>query len=156
MNYDDVNKAIIRMMQDDLPLVSRPYQDLAKQLGITEEEIIVRLQEMNKQGIIKRIGAILHHQEAGYNTNAMVIWKVDESCIDLVGQTLAGFKEISHCYHREVPPDLGYNLFSMIHARNSSQLQEVIDKIVSVTGITDYLVIKSLKELKKTSMKYID
>lgn len=152
---DKLDKAIIRMMQSDIPLSERPYRELARNHSASEEEIVERIKIMLEKGIIRRLGAVLRHQRAGYRANAMVAWKTDISCADEAGQIMAGFPEISHCYFREVPASFDYPLFSMIHARNEEELEKTIARIARATGIMDYQVLKTQRELKKTSMKYM-
>jgi DNA-binding Lrp family transcriptional regulator len=154
MAYDHIERGIIEFLQADIPLAPRPYRYLSEELGCSEEEIISRIIKMKNRGLIKRLGAVLRHQKAGFTVNAMVAWKVDENTKDQAGQIMADFNEVSHCYLREVPEDFGYNLFSMIHARSEEELSELIDNIARQTGLKDYIIIRSVKEYKKTSMKY--
>ncbi len=156
MNYDQVDKDIIKMIQTDIPVSERPYKALADMINISEQEIVERIKMMQEQGVIRRMGAVLRHQRAGYTVNAMVAWKTDSIDADQAGEIMAGYKEVSHCYFREVPESFPYPLFTMIHARTEEQLKRLIDNIAISTGLYDYLVIKSKQELKKTSMEYFN
>ncbi|HZK01741.1 MAG TPA: hypothetical protein VFC96_02645 [Anaerovoracaceae bacterium] len=154
---DDAIKAgIIELLQGDLPLEPRPYRNLAKKFNISEGEIFLHIEEMKNSGLIRRLGAVLGHQKAGYKVNSLVAWKIADEQADEIGKKMAAYNEISHCYLREVPEDFGYNLFSMIHSQSAEENQASIRKIALETGIKDFIILKSLKELKKTSMKYID
>ncbi|QGT99057.1 Siroheme decarboxylase AhbA [Candidatus Syntrophocurvum alkaliphilum] len=159
MNYynisDNIDSVIINMIQGDIPLESRPFKNLADSLQITEQEVIDRIKKMQHEGTIRRFGAVLRHQKAGFNVNAMVVWNVEESKTDEVGNNMAKFKHVSHCYLRDVEKDFGYNIFTMIHAKTESELDKIIKDISKVTGIVDFKIIRSLKELKKVSMTYI-
>jgi len=155
VQYDRIEKEIIKLMQADLPLESRPYKGLSKALGVSEEEIVARINDMKERGLIKRLGAVLRHQKVGYTVNAMVVWKLDEKSADKAGKIMAECSQISHCYLRKVPEDFGYNLFSMIHCKSQEELFRIIDSISKKTGLNDYLVIRSVREMKKVSMSYI-
>ena len=155
MNFDEDDRKILKLLQGDIPVESHPFRDLAHAMNISEEDIIGRVQNLQKKGVIRRWGAVLRHQQAGFVANAMLAWKVGAGQADESGNIMAGSKEISHCYLREVPDEFGYNLFSMIHARSDQELRELIDRVSEQTGLTDYIVIKSLKEFKKASMKYV-
>jgi DNA-binding Lrp family transcriptional regulator len=155
MFEDYIDRSIIGLVQGDLPLQSRPFLDLAQDLGISEAEIVARVRSLQGQGILRRWGAVLRHRQAGFVANAMVAWKVEAERADELGQALAEFKEISHCYLREVPDEFAYNLFTMLHARTEEELEEILSLASLRTGLQDYLVIKSLKELKKASMQYV-
>jgi DNA-binding Lrp family transcriptional regulator len=151
---DKLDENIIKLLQDDLPLSQHPYKSWAEVQGISEEEVVERINKMLKNGTVRRMGAVLRHQKAGYGVNAMVAWRVDALSADKVGAIMAACKEISHCYWREVLPSFNYPLFTMIHARSEKELQSIIDRIVKETEIYEYVVLKSIKELKKTSMRY--
>lgn len=155
MNEDKISKEILKFIQGDIPLTSNPFADLAASLNIPSDEVVNRIKILQEKGIIRRFGAILRHQKVGYNTNAMVAWQVEEDDADRVGLLMAKSPNISHCYLREVPPEFGYNLFTMIHAQSAQHLDEIIKQAAETTNVKDYIILKSVKELKKVSMKYI-
>ncbi|MDD4170741.1 MAG: AsnC family transcriptional regulator [Syntrophomonas sp.] len=155
MMYDAIDRGIIALIQGDLPLKTRPFQKLAEELGISEQEIVERIQLWGQKGIMRRWGVVLRHQQAGYGSNAMVAWKAGLESADEAGRIMAGYKSISHCYLRQVPDSFPYNLFSMIHAQSEEQLMKIVDAAAQQTGLSEYIVIRSLKEFKKASMKYI-
>lgn len=155
MPCDKMEKDIIRVLQGDLPLKPRPYEDLARRYSISEEEIVDFIKKLCEQKIIRRFGAVLRHRKVGYTLNAMVAWQVPEHDADRVGSLLASFQEVSHCYLRDTPEDFSFNLFTMIHSKSQEQLDEVLQEMAKSIGIHTYLVLKSIKELKKVSMKYV-
>lgn len=150
----EIEIAIIRYLQSDIPLKSRPFAELSQQLGISEEETVNHIEDLKNRGLLRRLAAILRHQEAGFKINALVAWQVDVSKMDEVGQRLAENKNVSHCYHRQVPKDFGYNLFTMVHARSDEELQDQLSVMSDQVSISQYTVIQSLEEYKKVSMTY--
>ncbi|KUG04692.1 heme biosynthesis protein [hydrocarbon metagenome] len=156
VNLDKVDRDIIKLVQADMPISERPYKALSDAINISEQEIVERIKVMHEKGIIRRMGAVLRHQKAGYTVNAMVAWKINSSAADKAGEIMAGYKEISHCYFREVPESFPYPLFTMIHARTEEQMERLIDDIAAKTEIHDFVIIKSKQELKKTSMQYFE
>jgi DNA-binding Lrp family transcriptional regulator len=151
---DKRDKAIIQWLQGDLPLKEAPYREIADSLGITEEEAIERIKTFLERGYLRRIGAVLYHQKAGFKANAMVVWRVSPDQVERVGKIMASFAEVSHCYERSTPPKWPYNLFTMIHGRNKDQCQKVAETISRKTGIKEYRLLFSTRELKKISMSY--
>ncbi|MEN6389778.1 MAG: Lrp/AsnC family transcriptional regulator [Syntrophomonas sp.] len=155
MYYDDVETGLIEMLQSDIPLQPKPYEDLARRLDTSEEELVERISDMKEKGLIRRVGAILRHHQAGYAFNVMVVFKADPESEERAGSILAGYKEVSHCYLRQVPREFGYDLFAMVHLHDEAELKPLLDDMAANTGLIDYQVIKSVREFKKTSMKYI-
>jgi len=150
----DIEKKVIALLQTDIPVVQRPFQEMAQKIGITEEKFLQILTDLNQRGIIRRFGATLKHQKSGFKANAMVAWKVDENRVEQVGTTMAGFDEITHCYRRA--PGWDYNLYTMVHAADEAQCRALVDKIARTVGEDNYTLLFSRKELKKTSMKYFE
>jgi len=102
---DELDKKVISLLQGDLPLSPRPFSVMAEKIGITEEEFVARVNALNERGIMRRFGATLRHQEAGFSSNAMIAWLVPDHRVDVVGKTLAQFREVTHCYRRRPQKD---------------------------------------------------
>jgi DNA-binding Lrp family transcriptional regulator len=151
---DELDKKVISLLQGDLPLDPRPFAAMAKEVGITEEEFVGRVRGLCERGIIRRFGATLRHQEAGYNANAMIAWFVPNDRIDEVGNTLARFREVTHCYQRRPQEDWHYNLYTMVHGSSQDECYRLAERMSRSTGIEEYMLLFSEKEFKKTSMEY--
>ena len=151
---DDLDKKVIRLIQGDLPVDQRPFAILAEKIGISEQEFIDRVNNLKKQGVLRRFGATLRHQKAGYGANAMVAWLVPDERIEEVGKKLARFREVTHCYQRKPQGDWHYNLFSMVHGTSRDQCHEIAERMSQSVGIKEYTLLFSEKEFKKTSMEY--
>ena len=150
----DAEKAICAAVQDDVPLESRPFEVLAKKVGISEEEFIKKVQEFLDKGYIRRFGAAIRHRKAGITANGMGVWIVPDNDRERVGNIMATFKEVSHCYERPTFEGWPYNLFTMIHGRTKQDCYEVAKKISEAAGIKDYKLLFSSQEFKKESMVY--
>jgi len=151
---DELEKNIISYLQGDLPLTPRPFAVLTDRIGISEEELLDKIKSLKQQGILRRLGATLYHQRVGFKANAMVAWYVPDDKIDKTGFVMATFKEVSHCYQRKIEEKWRYNIFTMVHGKNKKDCQSIIRRIAKKTGISDYVILLTLKEYKKTSPRY--
>jgi len=154
MALTEQDKALIRLIQDNLPATLTPFASIAQELQRDEKEILDSLQKFLDGGILRRVVAILYHQKAGFISNAMGIWDVPEHRVDEVGYKIAGFAEVSHCYQRCSLPNFPYNLFTMIHGRSDAECRALMAKIAEKVNIKDYSLLFSQAELKKSSMRY--
>lgn len=154
MQLTDLDKKIISRVQGDLPLVPEPYAAIAEEVGISEEELLQKIDAYLEAGVMRRLGTILRHHKAGFNANAMCGWRVPDEKVEEIGPIMATFREASHVYLRPTYPDWPYNLFTMLHGKTKSDLERIAASISEVTGITEYELLYSTKEFKKTSMKY--
>ena len=150
----ELEKKIIASIQGDIPVISRPYLEISKKLKISEETLLKTLKDLCDRGVIRRFGATLRHQKSGFAANAMVAWIVDEKRVEKVGEKMASFKEVSHCYRRNPTAQWPYNLYTMIHAKDEDTCRKTAGKMSSETCVENYKLLFSRRELKKTSMKY--
>jgi DNA-binding Lrp family transcriptional regulator len=155
VDFTQTENAILRIVQDTLPDSATPYADIARQTGSTEEEVLALLKKLKQGGQIRRFGATLRHQQAGYGFNAMVAWYIEEGFDpDEVGRIMATRPEISHCYLRPSCMDWPYDMYTMIHGKSRDDCMQVVRELTQQTGVAQYEMLFSIKELKKTSMEY--
>jgi DNA-binding Lrp family transcriptional regulator len=147
-------KRIVRLVQEDLPIVSRPFAPAAEAMGITEAELLRRLQALQAEGIMRRFAAVLRHQEAGFESNGMVCWRPPEDRIEATGEALAADPRVSHCYWRPTFDDWPYPVFSMIHAQEREEVERIARDLSRKIGVTDYAILFSVREYKKERVKY--
>jgi DNA-binding Lrp family transcriptional regulator len=150
----DLEKRVILALQRDLEVQARPFQEVADQLGLEEEQLLDAVQGLMERGYIRRFGATLRHQKSGYEANALVVWMVPEAELKTIGQQLASRREVSHCYARRPAPSWPYNLYTMIHGRTREDCVNIASRMSAETGITAYELLFSETELKKTTMRY--
>ena len=152
----ELDKQFIRVLQEDIETTPEPFKESAKVLGITTDELFAKAKEYEQIGVMRRFAAILHHRDAGFSANGMVVWKVPNNKIDEVGYKLAAFPQVSHCYRRPVYADWPFNLFSMVHARTLEAAERIADAMSSVVEIKDYSILFSTREFKKQRVKYFE
>ena len=150
----ELEKKIIASIQEDMAITDRPYIQIAQNLGISETELLAYLKDLCTRGVVRRFGATLRHQRTGFTANAMVAWRVAEDRMDEVGQKMASFRQVSHCYRRNPTDEWPYNLYTMVHAGDEQSCYATARKMSSATAVEDYTLLFSRQELKKTSMVY--
>jgi DNA-binding Lrp family transcriptional regulator len=153
-SLDERDIAAVRALQTDLPATTRPLDAVAGPYGFTGAELLARGQKMLETGQMRRFAAVLNHRNAGFKENGMGVWVVSEEECEAKGRTMASFRGVSHCYQRPVYPDWPYRLFSMTHGRTKEECEAVLEAIAKETGLTEYAVLYSTREYKKTRLKY--
>ncbi|MEN8130036.1 MAG: AsnC family protein [Pseudomonadota bacterium] len=133
---DDKSRAVIAAVQGGLPLVSRPYETMARALGMDESEFLGCLQALIGLGVIKRFGVVVRHKELGYRANAMVVWDVSDDKVTEIGRALGEFDCVTLCYRRARRlPLWPYNLFCMIHGKDRDTVRDRIEVITELAGL---------------------
>ena len=153
---EDRFKNLVRQLQEDLSLCPAPYLEIARRIGSTEEEVLNTIARMQSEGVIRRIGAVLYHQKVGIRANVMGAWKVPPEQTQNAGKIMSSFPQVSHCYERPTTPEWKYNFYTMIHGKNLQECSEIAKDISSKCGISEYKLLLSTREFKKSSMKYFN
>ncbi len=154
MKLNDYEIEIIKAIQEDLPHSKNPFREIAVNLNISEDQLLEKIKNFKKKGIIRRFGAILYHQRAGVKENGMIVWNVDDNKVNEIGEKFASFKEVSHCYERPKFNGWNYNLYTMVHGKTKEEVKKIAQKLSEISGVKDYKILFSIKEFKKSSMKY--
>jgi len=150
---DDIDTRLIKLTQDGIPLTHAPFAGIAAKLALTEEDVVDRIKKLQDEGMIRRFGASIGHRAIGITANAMCTWDVPDERVEEVGAIMAGFTEVTHCYERPRYPDWPYNLFTMVHSYTKDDCEKVAHQISKATGITDYKLLFSEREFKKTGAR---
>jgi DNA-binding Lrp family transcriptional regulator len=146
--------ATIRIVQEDLPLVERPFAAYGEMIGTDEQTVLDLLASFEERKLMRRFAAVMNHRSAGFKANAMGVWAVPEDELDDVGPQMAGFALVSHCYRRPTYDDWPYSVFTMVHGKNAKECEATIAAIHGETGIDEYALLWSVKEYKKTRVHY--
>jgi DNA-binding Lrp family transcriptional regulator len=152
--YDEFDKAVIKALQGDLPVISEPYAPAAALLGIAAERLLGHLEQMQERRLLRRVAAILFHRRAGFSANGMGVWKVPDERILELGMRMASFRGISHCYQRPTYADWPYSVFTMAHGRSKEECDAILDAIAADTGIRERSTLYSSTEFKKIRLLY--
>lgn len=136
------DRARIRIACGDIPHTLTPFADWGVPIEALRDDFV--------QKRMRRFGAILRHQDAGFAFNAMVCFDAPGSA----GDVLAQKPYVSHCYERPSFEGFPYTLYAMMHAQSAAELETFIKGAAESIGSPDYVVLHSLRELKKTSFDF--
>ncbi len=140
---DNIDKKIINRIQADFPICSEPYKQLGKELGLTEGEVIQRLNTLKQKGYIRRLGAVFNSQKLGFSSTLLAL-KVPPARIDEVAEIINAYKGVTHNYLRQTD----YNMWFTLTAESDERLSDTIAEIKEKTGISDLLNLPAIKLFK--------
>jgi len=146
--------ATIRVVQEDLPLVEQPFAAQGDRIGCAEDDVLTMLASFKQRKLMRRFAAVMNHRHAGFKANAMGVWAVPDDRLAEIGPRMAGFALVSHCYRRPTYEDWPYSVFTMVHGKNARECEQTIAAIRDETGIDEYALLWSVKEYKKTRVRY--
>jgi DNA-binding Lrp family transcriptional regulator len=125
-----LERCLLNDYQRDFPLTPTPYAEIARALGVSEEEVLERLRALRATGAISRVGAVLRPRRLGASTLAAMA--VPEERLEEVAATVSARSEVNHNYEREHR----YNLWFVAQAGNETELAQLLADIELRTGIT--------------------
>ena len=150
---DEMDEKVLRLVQDGIMIVPRPFEVVGRRLGIGEDEVLKRIHGMIKSGVIRRFSASIGHRAIGILANGLCVWNVPDHRVEEVGRVMAGFEEVTHCYERPRRPGWQYNMYTMIHGYTRRECEEVARRISEAVGVRDYTILFSEREFKKTGVR---
>jgi len=156
-NISPDDRTLIKAIERGLPIVSRPYAEIAKQLKTTEHNIVSRLQNLIEKGAIKRYGVIVRHRELGYTANGMVVWNIPDDRVDELGLCIGKYSCVTLSYRRPRRlPCWPYNLFTMVHGRDREEVTQKVEEIVDNCGLKniDHTILFSTRRFKQRGASY--
>ncbi|HBN8045690.1 TPA: Lrp/AsnC family transcriptional regulator [Pseudomonas aeruginosa] len=145
------------LLEQGLPLASRPYRVLAERIGAGEDEVLEQVRRWDEDGLFRRFGVILHHRALGYTANAMLVLDVADAEVVAVGRALAHETIVSLCYRRPRRlPMWPYNLFCMIHGRERGEVERQIEALLERHALrqTPHRWLFSLRAYKQCGGRY--
>lgn len=153
---DATDRQIVTALQGGMPLTTRPWLDLALELGLAESEILERLRTMKEAGIIRRMAAVPNHYKLGVTANGMSVWNIADEAVTELGEKIGALDFVSHCYRRpRALPDWPYNVFAMVHGANRDEVEEKVKIIEDLTSdkCEGHDILYSSAILKKTGLR---
>ena len=124
------DRQLLNAYQQEFPLVSEPYKEMAAYLGMTEGEVLERLRSLEKSGIISRVGVVFRPRSVG--TSTLAAMEVPASEVERVAALVSAYPEVNHNYEREHT----LNLWFVLTANDKERLQNVMAEIAKQSGMT--------------------
>ena len=146
MNF--IDEKILKRVERQFPISSCPYQDLAGELGLTEEEVISRIARLKKKGVIKRIGAFFDSEKLGLKST-LVGMKVPQPRLQEVANIVNCYSGVTHNYSRKHE----FNLWFVLMGNNDEEIDDILKKIEDQSGIKDILNLPK-KQLFKLKLNF--
>ena len=143
---DLTDRRLLEKAQNSFPLTVHPWRSIGKELGISEREVITRLNRLSKQGFIRKIGPALEAGQTDFRASTLVAMKVHEGRIQNVAKMIGEHRGVTHCYQREHE----YNLWFTIAIRNQAALERTLEAIRHAAGVTkdEMLNLPSIRTFK--------
>ena len=141
-DFSPLEQHLLNDFQRDMSLSATPYADMAKQLNVSEEEVLQSIQSLQNHGVISRVGPVFRPNRIGVSTLAAM--SVPKQELECVARIISAFPEVNHNYEREHE----YNLWFVVTASSEEHLDIVLNEIeqhaeyplMSLPMLDDYFI----------------
>lgn len=129
MELDAIDRAIINRLQGGFPVCERPYAEAAESLGMSEDDLIARIDRLIEAGVLSRFGPLFNADRLG-GTAVLAAMAVPEDQYEQVAETVNAQQEIAHNYRREH----ALNMWFVGSADRAGSVEAAFARIEKLTG----------------------
>jgi DNA-binding Lrp family transcriptional regulator len=128
--WEDVDRKILDILQNDFPLAIQPFQEMSKRLNISEEELLTRIGAMKASGVIRRIGGIMDSRNLGFYSTLCAV-TVPEARIEEAAEVINQLRGVTHNYLR----DHEYNMWFTLTMPSREELEAKLGELETLLGL---------------------
>lgn len=150
------DRALAALAEAGLPLVPRPYDAWAREVGQPPEMLLWTLRRWLRHGTLRRFGVVVRHHDVGFAANAMTVVEAPAAQADTIGAALAAQPGVTLAYRRTTDPRWPYNLYFMVHGRERDSVQALVDSALAASGADrlPHATLFSIRRFKQTGGRY--
>jgi siroheme decarboxylase len=142
-DLDELDKAILNEIQSHFPIASRPYAEVGRRVGASEDEVLARVRAMTEAGIIRRLGANFTSRKLGY-TSTLCAARVPPDKLDRFVAVVNRYPGVTHNYLRRHR----YNVWFTLIAESEERLNQILEEISRAAQIEEILSLPAQEVFK--------
>ena len=140
---DNLDKEILNEIQQSFPLVSQPFNELAKKFNVSQDLIVEKIVSLKKSGILRQLSAIFDTRRLGYKSS-LVAMEIQPDKLEFVAKQINRHPGVSHNYER----DHKFNLWFTLATPPGSNLKDELKKFSKLEGIKEVRMLPTIKLFK--------
>ena len=137
------DKELLNEIQWTFPLVTRPFDTIAKKFDTTPEIIKEKLNNLKEIGVLRQLSAIFDTRKLGY-TSSLVAMEIEHDKLDYVASQINRHPGVSHNYER----DHQFNLWFTLAVPPGADLNAELEKFNVLKGIKKVRMLPTLQLFK--------
>lgn len=127
---DATDRALINALQGGFPLCDAPYRAVGERLGLSEDEVIARLQQLLERKVLTRFGPMYQIEKIG-GAFVLAALQAPEETYEQIAAQVNALPEVAHNYRREH----ALNMWFVLATETPAGIAEAIEKIEAATGL---------------------
>ena len=129
-DLDETDRRILNRLQEGFPISSRPFADVAGELGLNEADLIARLARLKEIRVITRFGPFFDAAAMG-GAFCLCAMQVPQPDFDRVADLVNAHTEVAHNYQR----DHTLNMWFVLATETEAGIAQTADRIAAQTGL---------------------
>jgi len=129
-NLSASDRTLLNLLQTNFPRTSRPFAEIGRQVGLSEQEVLSRVQVLKESGVIRRIGGIFDSQKMGF-ISTLVALQVEEARLPAVAASVSSYNGVTHNYERQHT----FNLWFTLVAASDEELRRILSEVEELPGV---------------------
>ena len=126
-----IDRELLDLLQEGLPLVSRPFARIGEMIGLSEEEVLERLKVLFDKGIVRHLGASIDSRRLGFVTTLCAV-SAPRDRAEKLAHVIAKHREVTHCYLRRHR----LNIWFTVVARHYHDVKRILKEIEKEIGLS--------------------
>ncbi len=138
-----IGEELLKMLQEHIPFVPRPFLWIAERLGTSEKEVLEEIKNLKEQRIIRQISPIYDTKAAGYDSS-LVAFRVED--IEKAAEVVNAYPGVSHNYER----NHGFNLWFTVAVPPDSKLglEGIVSILAQEAQAQEFVILRTVKTFK--------
>lgn len=140
---DSVDKKLLNILQEGIPLEKDPYQRLGDNMGISRIEVLSRIENLKKKGYIRRLGGTFDTRQMGYES-MLIGASVGEESFEEVADYLNSIDTVTHNYKRAGK----LNMWFTLATKSKEERREILNFLKENFKIEEVLEFPRIQSFK--------
>lgn len=129
-SIDGLDALILNRIQGDFPVSEDPYADIGLALGVSGQEVLLRVRGLVERGVVRKVGPFFDARKMSY-VSTLCALDVPVERIDEVAAVISAYPEVTHNYLRAGMP----NLWFTVIGESKAAIQKIIGEIEEKGGV---------------------
>jgi DNA-binding Lrp family transcriptional regulator len=130
MTLKKLEQEVLKIIQQEFPICSRPYEELARRLDSTEEKAFEAVEHLRQKGIIRRLGGSFDSRKVGYKSTLAAL-SAPKGRLNEIVEIVNSYAGVTHNYEREGT----YNVWFTLIAESEEKINETLEEIRRRAGV---------------------
>ena len=136
-------RKILNRIQEDFPLIERPYAQIGRETGLSEKEVMATIKKMLASGVIRRFGVLVNHKKLDYFSTLLGV-RVSAARLPQIVAHVTRRPEVTHCYQREGE----YNLWFTFLTPKKTIFEKFLVSVKKKVGSENVMNLPTIRSFK--------